>query len=338
MGLKKFKFFFEENLETLKNEYEEVFEEEWNVSSIENIKKIYNLEDNFIGYLVDFDLGYLAYGLDYEVYQMDIASNPSFFNQDKKLYYASDVFMEKINDNFYLEDGSLYDANQIIGNSMVKSDIYYQIETRLNYKGFKINSSCTKIPKLKNMYDSSNWGDYQAVSFVQKDTSDCGVIAIMNLLHTFRLSGSTNYTKDIFPVYMKEELRELTNWQGNIAGEGLLPADLIRGCTNYINLPNIALKARMDYNESIPGICLYCNLNVGGTSHYAMKVGTAQQDYWWIFKTYWDIIISWEENYETDNRALPISIKDNTTKGYHLVDKQYRQGMFQLYNGTTLIK
>lgn len=236
------KVFFESNLETIRAEYKETFDEEWCVNSIDKVKKLYNLVDEHIGYLVDFDKGYIAYGLDFQMYKMETKGEPDFYRQKNRLYYNAGTFMEKNNDCFYLDNGTLFNPETNVGKGIVASDIYHQIETRLDYKGFKINASCTKIPRLREEYDSSKWGNYRAVSFEQGDTTDCGVIAIMDLLHTFKLSGSVDFTKGKNPIDMREDLRKLTNWQGNIAGEGMLPKDVLRGCTNYIDQDNISLK------------------------------------------------------------------------------------------------
>ena len=243
--------FFERNLKELRVEYKESFHEEWNVNSIDSIKKLYAIDDNHIGYLVDFDTGYLAYGLEYQMYKMETEGEPDFYNHSNRLYYIAGTFMEKNNDNFYLADGRVFYPSAKIGNGLASSDLYHEIESRLDYKGFRINASCTKIPKLKDKYDSSSWGNYKAVSFYQGSTSDCGVIAIMDLLHTFRLSGGKDYTKGLSPSAMREELRGLTNWQGNIAGEGMLPMDLTRGCTNYIGEAGVSLKSTGDYRDDL---------------------------------------------------------------------------------------
>lgn len=66
-----------------------------------------------------------------------------------------------------------------------------------------------------------------------------------------------------------------------------------------------------------------------------MKVDSAQQDYWWVFKTYWDIIVSWKKNY-FDLSGIPYMLSDSL-ECYYLVDQQYRQGAYHLLKGNELI-
>lgn len=330
------KNFFNQNLQILKAEYYKNFNIKWEVKSIENVKRIYNLNDNHIGYLIDFDLGYIAFGLNNELYKLEIDGEPEFYNHNNRLYYISKTFLEKKENNFYTYTGDAINIKNITGNGLITSDIFHEIDSALNNKNFQINASCTKIPQLKDKYDSSKWGNYQCVSFYQGYTTDCGVIAIMDLLYTYKLSGSVDYTKGKKPNEMREDLRVLTNWRGNIVGEGMLPLDLTRGCTNYIDRNNISLKGTGNYRDDVPEICLYFNLNIGNTAHFTMKVGSAQQDYWWIFKTYWDIVVSWETNYDTDSNGIPNRLYDSNSS-YYLVDQQYRQGAYQLYDRNSLI-
>lgn len=333
--LEGIKNFFEENLEELKEEYFIKFNKELNFNEVAYVNDTYDFADEKNGYLVVFDNGYIAFGLNYEFYCMSTEDNMSSINA-KKIYYFSKNLFFKNNDCFYYLNGKKYNPI-IIGNSLVSSNIGYSLENEYNNDEFQINSSCTKIPILKNIFDSSDWGNYTIVSFEQGNYTDCGVIAIMNLLYSYKLSLVADYTNYSSPDVMRQTLRWLTNWQNNIVGEGLLPDGLMYGCTQYINISGVELKSISNYDNSVFGICLFSNLNIQDTAHYALKVGEAQQKYFWIFKTYWDIVVSWDRNYNEDFVThYPISVW-NLLDGYYVIDQQYRISSYQLYNNNNII-
>lgn len=64
-------------------------------------------------------------------------------------------------------------------------------------------------------------------------------------------------------------------------------------------------------------------------------VGTASQKYWWSFRTYWDIIASWDSNIIYKN-GYPTRTNDNDC--YYVVDQQYRHGEYQLFRSYEVIK
>lgn len=117
----------------------------------------------------------------------------------------------------------------------------------------------------------------------------------------------------------------------------MLPFDLVRGCNNYTGLDNIKLKSG-SYSDAVPEIVFYSSLNVTDTAHYAMKVGSVEQYYCWIFKTHWDIIVHWNRNYNSDSNGYPTSIYTSYQNSYYVVDQQYRQSAYQLFDGNTLIR
>lgn len=327
--------YFDKNLYNIKKSYEEYYGDTWNLYDVDYVNEIFDLNDKKIGHLVVFNEGFIAYGNEWQLFKYSNKEKPEIYNKNKKIYYFSDMFLNKENECFIKSNGEIFDPNQMVANGLVSADIYYPIDSKLDNKGFAITSSCTKIPQLKDRFDSSSWGDYKPVSFYQGDTTDCGVIAIMDLLYTFKLSGTFDYTNGCYPKEARESLRGLTNWQGNIAGEGMLPFDMVRGCNNFINRDNVKLKTTSTY-YNLPSICFYTNLNIANNAHFAMKVGEAQQDYWWVFKTYWDIIISWDSNYYSDSNGVPTKIR-NYHGCYYVVDGQYRQSMYQLYDGDKLV-
>ncbi len=326
-NLEEIKIFFSENLETFKNEYYKQFNEEFTANNVIMVKKVYSFSDEYIGHIVFFDIGYIAYGFKNELFCISKTKyNTNILNEE--IYVNSKKIFTKYNNNFFDLEGNLYLLEEK-GTGQFSDEICHPLINEYQNRDFKINSCITKIPFFKDKFDSSNWGDYTIVSCEQGKTTDCGVIAIMNLLYSYKLSDVVDFTKNKTPTEMKEELRVLTNWKGNIVGEGMLPFDMVRGCCQYIDNENYYLNASATPDDEIFGIGLYSNFKIHKTAHFALIVGSAEQYYFWIFKTYWDIVVSWKPNVADDK--IPESI-ENVSSCYHVIDKQYLVSRYYLYD------
>ena len=327
--------YFSCNLEEMKEGYEVTFGEAWNATKVKYYTDVYNFDDVKIGYVVAFDIGYVAFGENYELLSMSNNYILDYLNEEKIYCNAKELY-KKINNNFYTLDGVKWDE-EITGKALVKSDIFHKLSNEFNNDDFKLSSCCTRISYLADKFTNFNFGNYKIASFYQGGTTDCGVIAIMNLIYSYYFSNVADFTHSKTSDEMRKDLRGLTNWQGNIVGEGMLPMDLVRGCNNYINKKSVKLNALEsgDFDDSVFGIGLYMNLNIGETAHFALRVGTASQKYWWIFRTYWDIIATWDSNIIYEN-GYPTGTNDNDC--YYVVDQQYRHGEYQLCRSYGVIK
>ncbi len=319
------KDYFSTNLIEIKKAYYTQFNDNLKANKVICMKYVYDLNDNINGYISIFDIGYVSFGLDMEFYCMSNASYDSRLI-DEKIYSASKSLLLKQNGKFYDLEGNEFSL-EAKGKSVFQSEIVYSLTSVYQNEDFEITNCCTKIPELKYKFDSSKWGNYKIASCEQGDTTDCGVIAIMNLIYSYKLSGVADFSKNKDPFDMRMELRTLTNWQGNIAGEGMLPFDMCRGCNDYINDSRYSLYGP-DYDEDMFGICFYHNANIAETAHFALKVGTAQQKYWWFFKTYWDIVVNWKKN--INSYCVPNSIDESVVECYYVIDQQYRRAQYQL--------
>lgn len=65
-------------------------------------------------------------------------------------------------------------------------------------------------------------------------------------------------------------------------------------------------------------------------SQLHQKIGSATSDNWWIFKYNWDIISTWNENYNHSSSGV-IGSKIVGTPSYHFVKSSYRQATYTLY-------
>ena len=334
--------FYNNHLIEMQNSFNEDFDTNWTAGKAEKVQLLYNFNEEKIGYVVSFTNGYIASTDDYQMLDMSFKDRFCFDDESNKIYYSCGEFYVNKNGSFVNANEDKYN-NEIVANGDFSEDIYHKIDVVMSQPEFEFTSSCAKISGIPTKFDQSDWGNYRPVCFDHHGTSDCGVMAIMNLLHTYKISGGANYTKNIPAAEMREQLRYLTNWQGNIVGEGLLPRDLINGCNNYICKKGIALRqmenglAPLKYANNRPGIGLYFNARISKTAHYAMKIGTAQHKYGWCFKTYLDVIISWDQNFDPDFEGNPKTLYDNDN-GVYFVDLKYRHASYQLFENNSWVK
>ncbi len=325
--------YFNENIEEFNAAYEEKFDVKWDAKYVESVKDVYNISDEKYAYLVGFDKGYLLFDNTMSFLTHDIKNKYPFYEKNEKLYYVNGKFYVKQNNNLYDENGGKFKV--VIGNGSFDSDIAHTLDAVMGYDDFSFNKCCTAIPIVSNRFPNNEWGKYKVVSIHQGNSTDCGVIAIMDLLYTYKLTGVANYVKQQSISAMREELRKLTNWQGNIVGEGMLPSDLTRGCRDYINQDGVDLIFAGEYSY-VPQIGLYFNLNIKDTAHFALKVGTARNKYFWIFDTNWDIIVSWDRNFEPNSDSMVGEIY-NTYSCYYAIDQQYRHGLYTLHKDLVIL-
>lgn len=338
---KKISNFYDSHLIEIQDSFNEEFDESWNAGQVEKVQILYNFNEEKIGYVVNFTNGYISTTNDYQMLDMSLIDRFCFADASSKIYYnCGEYYLNENNKYVNHNDEKKLDSTIACGD--FDSNILYSIYEVLPKNGFMVNYSCAKLPSLKK-FNQDSWGDYVPVSFKQGDETDCGVIAIMDLLYTYKNSNSRNYIKDSEPKMVRTKLQKLTNYKGNIAGKGMLPFDMVRGCNEYIDVNGVKLK-EVEYKSGLheydirrPGICLYQNARLFTSAHFAMRIGSAQHDYAWHFKTYLDIIVSWDQNYPGLENCEPHDMYSTLT-GYYVVDSKYRQVSYQLYNGENVLE
>jgi hypothetical protein len=88
--------------------------------------------------------------------------------------------------------------------------------------------------------------------------------------------------------------------QNNIFKDGIIPAGMITGFNDFVINDEYNLAAG-NYNQNKPAIGCFSSLDIAHTGHFALIVGKGQSDYWWFFKTYWNIVVTWFQNYYAVN-------------------------------------
>ncbi|MFI3211587.1 MAG: hypothetical protein R3Y64_11140, partial [Peptostreptococcaceae bacterium] len=103
---------------------------------------------------------------------------------------------------------------------------------------------------------------------------------------------------------------------------------------NYGDRYSFALVGMV--NSNVPAVTLYYNSNPLATD-YCLRVGHAQEPSWWIFNTYYDIVMANENNFFYDDFEVPVLWHDFNTGPFYVVNQNYRNEMFQFFEGDTLL-
>jgi hypothetical protein len=168
---------------------------------------------------------------------------------------------------------------------------------------------------------------------------DCGAQAAVNMMYTFQISGVSGLAKSMNSNTELNTMRGLMNWTSagrsylGITFYGIWPGEITSGLSAYLP-SNYRVMADGVFGSSYngPALGLYYSLNVTETAHYALMIGSAQSDAWWIFKTNYDIISHWTENYNHSSGV--IGTKKNGTPSYYYVETQYRNGTYNIQKAT----
>lgn len=323
--------FFNENLDDMTSSYEKEHNVVWNASYIEEITDIYDTDENKIGYLIIFDQGYLAYRSDFSVLDVSSVGYPSFykttFNSKKpKVVYDSGSF----NTNSSVNTLDEYSSN-----------IYYPLLDYYLKDGFSINSSMVQIPYFKDVYDSSSWGNYQGITLSYVGANSGGILATMSLMYTLKVNGGVDLTpaqthyqmfKEQLYFYVDFDYNEsdFTNVITLSAGINHYLSDNFGSQYNYAIVSNV--------NTYVPAVTLYYNSNATESRDYCMRVGFSQEPDWWIFNTYYDIVMANSTNFYHDSYGSPTLWFYDDLGPFYVVNQNYRNEMFQFFEGNTLLK
>ena len=91
-----------------------------------------------------------------------------------------------------------------------------------------------------------------------------------------------------------------------------------------------------DGDDLVPHIC---NYHINGDlfhGHTVLVIGYASTSYWWIFRSYWDIVLTWESNYTVTSSGYLV-LDYNNSNSIRLVDSQYCTGGYCLCRNGLLV-
>lgn len=317
-----------ENIEEMTSAYEETYDIKWNATKIQDITDVYNEDYEKIGYLVIFDEGYVSYGYDFELYDVSHVGYPSYYKKkffDKKVVYTNGAFE---GDN----NISTLDSNA--------TNIYYPLIDKYDDSKFAITTCMVQIPYFKDINDSSDWGNYQGITFNYVGMNSGAVLSTMSLMYTLKVNNGVNLTplKTSYLTFL-DQLHVFTNFNYDINPQ-MDPLDLHDGINHYLNHSfgdTYRFSALSEVNDNVPAVTLYQNSNPQ-SANYCMRVGFAKESTWWLFYTYYDIVMANHDNFFMDEYDIPTMWYDTSLAAYYYVKQSYRQEMFQFFEGKTLLK
>lgn len=316
------------NINEMTSAYEEVHNEEWNATKITEITDVYDEEDNKIGYLVIFDEGYVAYSNELSVLKVSTTEYPSFYRQksfDKKVVYIDGKFVGD-------------DEPTTIDNDA--TNIFYSLKSYYQVEGFNMISSMVQIPYFKDHYDSSEWGNYQGITFTYGGENSGAILATMSLMYTLKVNGGVDLTpaKTSYTAF-KDQLYIYTNFDFD-DNPFMFPSHLHTGINHYLTNnfgDKYTFSAVTLENLNVPAITRYINNNPY-SANYCMRIGYSSINTWWIFKDYYDIVMANSSNFFIDEYDAPDMWVEELLSPYYIVKQDYREEMFQFFEGNTLLK
>lgn len=321
---------FSNNIEEMTNAFEVEYNIEWNASKIEDITYIYSPEDDKIGYLVIFDEGYLAYSNELSVYDVHPTEYPSFY---KNSFLSTSKAKVVYNCGEFENDSRTEIATF---GDLWADDIYYPLRNYYEKDGFQINTSMVPIPYFQDLFPDAEWGNIQGITFSYAAPNCGGVMAMMSLMYTMKLNGGMDLTPS--QTSYKDFMQQLNFYIGfNYTANGTSFVDvdvLYSGIENYLNLnfgEEVVLTALTSVDTYSPAVTLYYNMNGLYTAEYCMRIGHAQEPSWWIFNTYYDIVMANHNNFYLDEFEQPALWFSTSISPYYVVNQNYREMMFQFY-------
>ena len=324
--------FINDNIDVMREEYNSTFNMNWEVTEFLSYKPLYDIDDNEFAYILNFDVGYLVVDENLQIRDMSIIDSQLLLDYSSKTYLIGTGYYKKVGDNLVPNSINTPIWGSIPRSGLVISDIYHDYTTTEigNYDNFQVTMSLANDLRDKN----GNYGDYSIYTRYQGSTTDCGPQAGVNWMYTFDFSGaadiprSNNSNTEL--ANMRTEMGWTTTGQDylGLVFVGTWPSDFKSGVADYTD-NDFFVSTSSAYLDETPAVGLYYNLNVADTAHYAMVIGQAQSDNWWIFKHNWDIISTWSANY--NHYYGFITTKKSGTPSYHFVKSNYRQSTYVLY-------
>lgn len=322
------------NISEMTEAYEEEHGVSWKATKIEDITNIYSEEEEQIGYLVLFDEGYLAYSNELSVYDVSPYGTPSYYTSsfirsNEKLTYKCGGFN---GEPISTPGASTYSDNNIF---YALSDYYYD-------ENFKINYSMVQIPFFKDIHDSSDWGNYQGITFTYIFPYCGALLGTMSLMYTLKVNNIVDLTpyQTSYYTFMKnlEFYIAYNSTSNNTSFVNALI--LFAGINNYLD---DYYDGRYRFAQSAlvftdaPATTLYYDLNSTHTAEYTMRVGHCQTKAWWVFYNYYDIVMANSNNFYRDSYDVPIMWYDDSLVPYYVVDQNYRDSMFHFFEDGNLL-
>jgi hypothetical protein len=334
--------FYNEKISDLEKDYFVFSGVNWNPGIALEEKPIVTSEGAKEGYIVKFEKGYLGATNEGELLCQNLYTEPFDWNQvDQYLHFQGSVgfFSEDV---FFSVDGtrlfSRDDLKNSSSNSISVNDFHkLSDEQEEQWPGFSIQSCrCPFQIVVNSPSDSFNPGlgyaqvsdfDYwNTICMKQQPNQVCQATAISNLLLTYKYSIGVDLTKGFTADNLCAQITSkfLTGNYGAFAGS------VVPGTNSFLENSGFYLLDRAPAVPT-PYVADYHKDGDLANGHSVMVIGTAISDHWWIFKTHWDLVLSWERNFVGENgigEGIKLNLGDR--QSIYLVDSQYRTTCFSL--------
>lgn len=314
------KIFFESNLNTLSKEFKKQFCSKWRPSSVENVSYLMDYFTNDdCGYIVSFDNGYLAYSFKLEVYDFDtsiiLSNDRQYYLSDKKVGYIDGDLFTPIKQQ---EDESL---DNYCGRGL--ENTFFSVDGVTGLNNFSLTSCLCPIPFLMSHYTNIEYGDWLPLC-INQESKDCAPTAFSNLVWMYKEKGLCDLTLGVTPSEGRKYFASLAG----TTEEGTKTSNIHPAMQRYLEVAK-AVNGGDEWLAlagSIENYPSYLCFERDGEGHAAVRIGTGQSDYWWFFKSYWSIVVTWGTNYiynESTHSCVWTGIDGDLNACIYVADTQY---------------
>ena len=322
-------------------EYSKQYGKNWNGGRPIGQKPIIDDSEQKIGKVVCFEKGYLCISDDFRLLEFSDEKRPYAWNPLKQYTFCQKRVLACSSNRYYtlsgelttlsgLEDTPSYSAQNI-------SSYFHGIAEVRGYGDFRLSYCLTPFTAISEATEPDNelFATWNSYCMEQGSERICMICAVVDLLLTYKYStgGVVDCTKGLTPEQMYDQISSGTMNGENGSFEGTFTFDVnknMNGTGYYLNISDGEFREFTPYisNYHFNGDLLH--------GHTVLVIGQASTSYWWIFRSYWDIVLTWERNYNVSSSGnLTLNLGDSSA--IRLVDQQYSTGGYCLCRNGLLV-
>mgnify|MGYP004551422465 CR=1 FL=1 len=188
-------------------------------------------------------------------------------------------------------------------------------------KKFNVLNCITPIPSLVSMFPSFSFGDWKVVSFDQTK-NDCAVIALMDLIYTYKLSNICDLIGDrsVDSIY-----NSIAQAIGYNAESGTELSNIASGFNSW--LPSSWRLENVNEDPNVPHLVIYESNVANENSHAAIKIGNITYRQLGLPTIHRDLVVSYSCNFLGDT---PTDIIESMENCFYTVGTSYRKASYTL--------
>lgn len=221
-------------------------------------------------------------------------------------------------------DGNLIEDsvsfNGVVGSSEFSG--LNRLKTTEKLNSFAVKECITPIPSLVSMFPSFDFGDWNVVSFDQTG-NDCAVVALMNLLYTYKLSGKGDLVGNASADSVYNSIANAVKYNPS-SGTDL--DNFASGFNSW--LPSSWRLERGKDEPNVPHIVIYESNVAGEPAHAALKIGRVSfRPELILARAYRDLVVSYHCNFLGDT---PTDTAKNLESCFYTVGTSFRKASYTL--------